>query len=317
MHNGVKRFKGPMKETCFTALVTALRLPPAAERAVQKKLREKEKDIQKISETAYQGKNFALCKRMPLTRLTVILYLLPQVYAAYRAKGVSGAVAVDTFRDISLRARVYHEKVGKVGLFKEDVIWFRHIMNVNIFKIGALQFQPFKMIYLDKDTIGEDYMTFEPRQKEALPPGTPVVNCHIQRGADLSPLSVRQSLATAKAFFEQHFSPVRYRAFFCCSWLLYPPMVQTLSPRSNIRRFAERFTVIGQCGDTEQAAENLFENGIKNIPSSMTSLQRQMLEHKEVFGFACGIIDWHSISADMKIPRSAPSIGHKTLFDCD
>ena len=39
-------------------------------------------------------------------------------------------------------------------------------LNVVIFKIGSLQFQPFEMIYLDEETIGEPYMTFSKEQKE-------------------------------------------------------------------------------------------------------------------------------------------------------
>jgi len=42
------------------------------------------------------------------------------------------------------------------------------------------------MIYLDEETIGEDYMVYSETQKRALPKGTPVINCHIQEGADLS-----------------------------------------------------------------------------------------------------------------------------------
>ncbi len=52
-------------------------------------------------------------------------------------------------------------------------------MNVSIFKISSLQFQPFEMIYLDEETIGEPYMAFTKEQKESLPNGLPVINCHI------------------------------------------------------------------------------------------------------------------------------------------
>lgn len=42
-------------------------------------------------------------------------------------------------------------------------------MNVAIFKVGSLQFQPFKMIYLDEETIGEPYMSFTAEQKKLCP----------------------------------------------------------------------------------------------------------------------------------------------------
>ena len=118
------------------------------EQAILRKIRKDEKLIDEIAETAYHGEDFNLCKRMPSTRLSVVTYLLLRKYDDYKAKGISDSIIFDTFRDVSLRAKLYYKKTGKVGISKEDVIWFRHIMNVVIFKIGALQFQPFEMIYL-------------------------------------------------------------------------------------------------------------------------------------------------------------------------
>lgn len=83
---------------------------------------------------------------MPLTRLSVVTYLLIRKYGEYKKARIPDQVIFDTFGDISLRAALYYKKAGKAGISKEDVIWFRHIMNVAIFKVGSLQFQPFKMI---------------------------------------------------------------------------------------------------------------------------------------------------------------------------
>ncbi|MCH5279081.1 MAG: DUF5596 domain-containing protein [Christensenellaceae bacterium] len=263
------------------------------EQAVLQKIRKDEKLINEIAETAYHGEDFdfALCKRMPLTRLTIVTYLLLRKYDEYKAKGIPDSIIFDTFRDVSLRAKLYYKKTGRVGITKGDVIWFRHIMNVVIFKIGALQFQPFEMIYLDEETIGEPYITFTKEQKVALPAGAPVINCHIQENADLSPQSVKASFQSAKRFFSAHFPAVQYKAFLCYSWLLYPPMVKNLSQRSNIKQFAANFSVIGSCNDSKQATEYLFghETG-KVLPANATSLQELAFEHIELFGFACGII---------------------------
>lgn len=173
------------------------------EQAILKKFSLSKRRISEIAKTAYDGENFdfTLCKRMPLTRLCVVTYLLVEKYDEYKAKGVSNHIILDTFRDVSLRASLYYKKTGKVGISKDDVIWFRHIMNVSIFKIGSLQFQDFKMIYLDEETIGEPYMTFTKLQKDDLPNGTPVLNCHIQQGVDISPKVVEGSFQCAKEFF--------------------------------------------------------------------------------------------------------------------
>lgn len=272
-----------LSELCYTSDI---------EQAVMRKIRKNEKLIEKIADTAYAGEdfNFPLCGRMPLTRLAVVTCLLLRKYDDYKARDIPDRIIFDTFQDVSLRAKLYREKTGKAGIFKEDVIWFRHIMNTAVFKIGALQFQPFEMIYLDKETVGKPYMAFTKEQKEALPAGAPVINCHIQQGADLSPEAVAASFHSAKQFFSAHFS-VRYKAFLCYSWLLYPPMVKRLSQKSNIRQFAANFALIGACEDSGQAREYLFRHGTKReLPANATTLQKLAFEHMELFGFACGIM---------------------------
>lgn len=274
-------------------IVSELHYVSDVEQAVLQKIRKDEMLIKEIAETAYYGENFDfnLCRRMPLTRLAVVTYLLLHKYDDYKSMEISDSIIFDTFRDISLRANLYYEKNGKVGISKEDVVWFRHIMNVGIFKIGTLQFQPFEMIYLDEETIGEPYMTFAKGQKETLSNGVPVLNCHIQQGTDLSPQSVAISFHEAKKFFSKHFPTVHYKAFLCYSWLLYPPMLKQLSEKSNIKQFADNFSIIGCCHDTEQATENLFERGAgKELPHNATFLQKLAVDHLELFGFACGII---------------------------
>lgn len=278
-------------ETELDRLLGELSYPEAVEKAVRKKLLDP--DIEEISSTAYSGEGFSfeLCRRMPLTRLAVVTYLLLQKYYEYKAKGICDQIIFETFRDVSLRGGLYYERTGKAGISKEDTVWFRHIMNVNIFKIGVLQYQPFEMIYLDEETVGEAYMVFSRQQKEALPKGAAVINCHIQFRANLDPSEVSRSLSEAKEFFGNVFPQKQFRAFLCYSWLLYPEMVEKLPKQSRIRKFAQRFTVIGSCGDAEQALENLFEGGRRKAAVRMTALQKLAMDHLDCFGFSCGIIE--------------------------
>lgn len=134
-------------------LLNELQYPDHIEKAVKEKL--EKPDIAEIASIAYSGEGFdyPLCKRMPLTRLAVVTWLLQKTYGEYKAIGVADDIIFETFRDVTLRATLYYQKTEKVGISKEDVIWFRHLMNVNMFKVGALQFQPFEMIYLDEETI--------------------------------------------------------------------------------------------------------------------------------------------------------------------
>lgn len=274
------------------SLLPQLEFEPIAEEAVRQKITKCRRQIEAIAETAYHGSDFdfPLCRRMPLTRLATVTYLLAQKYTEYQAIGAADGIILDTFRDVSHRAALYDKQCGKIGISKEDVIWFRHIMNVQIFKIGVLQYQTFHMLYLDEETIGEPYMVFTESQKKSLPIGTPVINCHIQRGANISAAAVKESLARARMFFNECFRTVPYQAFICYSWLLYPPMVQSLPEKSNIRQFADLFSIIGVCSDSSQAKENLFRYGRHGSPCAPTSLQRMAKEHKELLGYGCGVI---------------------------
>lgn len=273
-------------------VLSKLKFECIIEDVVSRKITKDIRLIEEIAETAYSSDDisFPLCQRMPLTRLAVVTYLLTQKYTEYKDIGISDDIIWDTFCDVSLRADLYYKQNGKIGISKDDVIWFRHIMNVSIFKIGALQYQNFEMIYLDEASIGEEYMVFTEDQKGILPNGSPVINCHIQRNADISAASVENSLERAKVFFTEYFPSIRYKAFLCYSWLLYPPMLKRLSDKSNIKQFAEHFSIISSCNDSTQAKENIFVSTKPKASQKYTSLQRLAMEQKELFGFGCGII---------------------------
>ena len=181
-------------------LLPQLEFDSIIEDAVKQKIITNRQEIAIIAETAYHSDNldFPLCHRMPLTRLVVITCLLTRKYAEYKTLGVADRIIWDTFRDVSLRANLYYKLHGKIGISKDDVIWFRHIINVHIFKIGVLQYQIFNMIYLDEETIGEPYMVFTKEQKRALPNGAPVINCHIQKNANISAVLVKESFEQAR-----------------------------------------------------------------------------------------------------------------------
>ena len=273
-------------------LLSQLKFQAAIEDVVKQKFTKNRRQIASIAETAYRSNDFdfPLCKRMPLTRLAVVVYLLSQKYAEYKAIGTTDEIILDTFSDVSLRANLYYKQHGKIGISKDDVIWFRHIMNVHIFKIGVLQYQTFNMIYLDEETIGEPYMVFTQEQKLVLPNGSSVINCHIQKGANISATLVNESIDQAKVFFKDCFPSIEYKAFLCYSWLLYPPMLNMLSDNSNIKQFAKCFSIIGECNDSEQAKENLFDYGKHNPPCKPTTLQRMGKEDNTILGYGCGVI---------------------------
>lgn len=246
---------------------------------------------QRHSALAYAGQvpNFPINRLPPLERLVVWGCRLTQVRQRYQDMGIPYPVVENTLADIALRARLYTAKTGKPGLSKADGIWFRHLDNQCIFRLGSLQFQRFSMVYLDKGGSGEDWMTFDPAVKEQLPPGQPVINVHVQRGADLSPQAVADSLHQAEKFFATHFPECRW--FLCYSWLLYPGMEALLPAGSNILAFSRGFQIIGQANDPADAIGQIYGRRYPrkaDYPQD-TALQRAALGKFSRLGWGCGI----------------------------
>lgn len=275
----------------FESILRALNFESIIEEKLSIEFQKKESIIEEISRTAYDSDtfDFPICNRKPFTRLIVITYLLTKVYPEYATLNVKHEIIVDTFRDVSLLANLYYKETGKIGLSKENVRWLRHIMNKQIFKIGCLQFQKFKMIYLEEEIVGFSYFIFSNEQKSRLPAGTPVINCHIQYGANLLPDLVDKSLREARIFFNKTFPDEEFKAFLCYSWLLYPAMLENLSDDSNIKRFSQNFTIIGSINDSDQAMQNLFRGIRDKDVGGMTKLQLLAHEVPESFGYGCGI----------------------------
>ena len=262
-------------------LLPQLEFQSNIEDAVKQKMIKSRRQVEEIAATAYSSNDFdfLLCKRMPLTRLVVVVYLLTQKYAEYKAIGVTDEIILDTFSDVSLRANLYYKQHGKIGISKDDVVWFRHIMNVHIFKIGVLQYQTFNMVYLDEETIGEPYMVFTQEQKRTLPNGSPVINCHIQKGANISDSLVKKSFDQAKVFFKDHFPSTEYKAFLCYSWLLYPPRIRISSSlqntflslvRATIRNRPKRIYLI-MASIIYLANQQLYKGSQKNIKNFLVT----------------------------------------------
>ena len=114
------------------------------------------------------------------------------------------------------------------------------------------------MVYLDEEGCGQAYMTFASEQKAHLPQGTPVINLHIPKDANLSPATVADALDQAMAFFPQVFPEHRAKAFLCYSWLLYPGLQALLPKESNILQFAARFQIIGQARDPAESIRRIY-----------------------------------------------------------
>ena len=135
-------------------------------------------------------------------------------------------------------------------------------------------------------------MRFSEAQKKKLPPGTPVLNTHIQYGANLEPLALAKTFEDARAFFRTYFPEREFKAFITYTWLLHPGLQTLLPEDSKILGFASMWEVIGQNGDKTQALERIFGGRRRrhaDYPQE-TALQRAALKDLGALGYACGII---------------------------
>ncbi len=248
-----------------------------------------------VSNESYEGDipNFLICKRKPFTRLVVVVYKLVELKNRYDNLGIPEDIFYDTVSDITLRQEIYFDNKACIGLSKNDVIWFRHLFNMVIFKLGTLQFQIFHMIYLDEDVVEGGYMKFDSAQKEKLSSGAPVINVHIQKDADISPTACDNSFEKAENFFSKYFPKHNYKAFICYSWLLYSGNQKLLNQNSNILNFAKRFEIISEINDKEEAIGRIYGNNYRkksDFPQK-TALQKNALNNFNNLGYACGIIN--------------------------
>ncbi len=278
----------------FNEILKLLAFSPEIHESIRNYYDKNSKWVSKLSELAYEGEapNFPLCKRKPYTRLIVVIYKLIEVRKKYKNMSIPDTIFENTISDIALRAHLYIKKTNTYGLDIDSVVWFRHIFNMVIFKIGTIQFQLFQMLYLDKELLGEPYMTFQEKWKIQLPPGTPVINVHIQEGADLTPEAINNSFLMAGDFFNKYFPKHEYKAFICYSWFLYPGLMELLPKDSRIVLFAKRFTIIGSVQDKEDAIQRIYGHRHRaraDYPQE-TSLQQKAFNKMNLLGKSCGII---------------------------
>ena len=282
---------------CMLDALDILNMEDSTRELILARYKQHPEKYEKAALSAYQaeGFDFPICKFRPLDRLVLWCCLLNRAVHRYEQAGVPETITYSTVCEVSRLAKQYQLRTGRIGLSKEHVIWLRHIYRTELFQLGSLQFQLFKMVYLDKEGCGEDYMQFSNARKQSLPQGTPVINVHIPDGADISAPAVGTSFALAACFFRKTFPGFQPKAYLCYSWLLYPPMDVLLPAGSHIRAFAEHFQIIGVAADPfgSDAVKHIYGRRYtrKHDYPQHTTLQRNALGNFSKLGMACGIIE--------------------------
>lgn len=239
-----------------------------------------------------EPEEFPVRRYHPQTRLFCALLRAAELYPYYEEKGIPYEVFCNTMGDITLRAVIYKEANGVYGLTAADAVWLRHHLAGKLFRLGQLQFQLFEMF--PYELLEEDgYMTFSEEAKQRFPTGTPVLNVHIPARTVLTSKECDHSFALAESFFPRFFPEYRAKAYSCFSWLLYPKMRALLTENSNIARFAERFSIIGESEDCGEALRCIYGKRYRrkaDYPRD-TALRKTACDHLSCLGEACGMIE--------------------------
>ena len=158
--------------------------------------------------------------------MAFLVSLLPRMMADYRARGISEEIFWNTAHDLTCKLMECRKNRGVWGIFV--TFWYPGFYRLERFALGRLQYERRKFPY---------------EGVEGLEKGSVVYNCHIPSSGPLTPEDVEDSVRRAKEFYaaDQNDAPF---AVFCSSWLLYRPHVELFPEGSNLRLFAERFTVM-------------------------------------------------------------------------
>jgi len=179
--------------------------------------------------------------------LAVCCYLSVAAHEQYKERGISDRIYFDTFKDLTIWAKVCYDLYGVWGL--KESAWLAQHIKLNLFRLGRLQFLP-----------NETALTV-----------------HIPDDGRLYYEECVKSYSAAVDFFAG-----REPVFTCETWLLNENLKQLLSPDSNILRFAGDFTVTEGDPDNRQAEERVFNFRLQDDPSlypQNTSLQRKLRQY--------------------------------------
>lgn len=196
-----------------------------------------------------------------LTRLAVVLAMLPDTHEKYRQLGIEDTVFADTMSDIG----IWCANCGGGGL--HNVHWIKNHLDARLFRLGRLQFQLYRL----------PPVAAYPRTAP-LTVGAPVVYIHIPQGAPLETEACRLSIARARAFFDQVFPDYAYTCFFSESWLLFSGNKNFMRPGCNILQFAALFHPVCDLPFPAQTMERVFGAKCRRTEDypEETDLQRRL-----------------------------------------
>ncbi len=247
------------------------------------------KKIEKYLKLCRKNRWELFLKKDPKMKLSLIFAFLPEVYDRYTKIGISEKIFFNTMGDIKIWINDHIERQSDWGLY--ELNWLMHHMNLNIFKLGRLQFQKFFYYNRKKYNKNGRELTF----------GCKAIYIHIPRGEKLNIEDCKKSFETAVSFFKKYFPEYSNCAFLCHSWLLYSGNRNYMKCESNIIRFSELFEIIeekeapssaylwiyGKKPSEKKLMKNKEKKGAYGFTENMpqiSSLQKALTEYIEKGG---------------------------------
>lgn len=234
-----------MDVTFICDLCTKIDLPPEARDVALRVLSDEEKEIRRAQEHADLTHLSIPYRRLRENRadgaafcLAFALAEAERAFALYKQLGIPETIYYDTMQDISVWVNTCAREEGIVGLC--ELLWIRHALYFNLFRIGRLQYQFFRTNHTASG------IPFRLRTKVPIKSRRPVLNIHIPEGGRLDFSACQKSLQDARVFFQQYFPQYDYAGFVCDSWLLDANNVRFMRADSNILRFASLFDCVVQ-----------------------------------------------------------------------
>ena len=159
--------------------------------------------------------------------LLSFLYFCEDLERRYKEKGIDEKILIDTLKDLPIWTTIWSDVKNELCLF--EIPWLKRHLNMELFKIGCLEFCMNKSYFESKET--------------GLEKGMNMIEIHIAHGSKITPENVEKSLKDAVEFFDKYYPEFEYEHFTFESWLMDPTLKKFLKPESNILKLQERFVV--------------------------------------------------------------------------
>ncbi len=227
-----------------------------------RELFQREEEIRKLTEAEHWRKARADLKEAMGAdpRGLKILYCMIKAavisWEKYQEQGIEGKIFDDTMKCFTRFVEEHKASYGVYG-FDRD-FWTGRQLSLQLFRLGELEYEKVE------EENGERY-----------------ISIHIPSDAVLDPEKIKESLSSAKAFFEKKDPSWDNIPYKCCSWLLSPALKELLGANSRILKFQEMFTVEEVYKDSREFMEWVFKR--KDLPleelPEKTTLQKNMKAH--------------------------------------